>query len=280
MKLNRQKRNVKWATELGAKLGLDPLAFTLIELLVVIAIIGIVAAMLLPTMARARARAQSASCVSNLKQLQIAWLSYCHDWNDSLPPNVSRGPNGTSANQRGSWVLGNAQQPGASISNITDGVLYPHSSSAGVYKCPVDRSVVRGGASSRYRSYSVLGWLAGDCDALGWPVNINTTPGIKLRFGQISCPATVFAFIDENEQSIDDGIFITGSNTTNNGDLGAWYNLPSDRHLQGASISFLDGRVEHHPWRAPKSFVGYQNNASPGLDQQDLRYLQERLPLP
>lgn len=60
-------------------------AFTLVELLVVLAIIGVIAAMLLPTLGRAKRSAQSVACVSNLRQLGIALVLYVQDNNDRLP---------------------------------------------------------------------------------------------------------------------------------------------------------------------------------------------------
>src|SRR5207248_7294948 len=65
-------------------------AFTLIELLAVIAVIGVLAALMLPAVSTAKSYAQRTHCLSNLKQLQVAWLNYAHDNNDRLVPNKSR----------------------------------------------------------------------------------------------------------------------------------------------------------------------------------------------
>ena len=248
-------------------------AFTLIELLVVIAVIAILAAVLLPVLAKARAKSQSAYCLNNLKQLQLGWKLYEGDNNGWFPVNTSRLVSGVPESTSNSWVLGNAQYD-TNTTNITAGSLYPLVASLSVYHCPADQLIVKGSTSvQRLRSYSVEGWLGANFDyhdGWFWP----DPRYAKTRDSTITWPgpADVFAFIDDNELTIDDGIFVLGTDE--------WYDYPADRHSQGANMSFLDGHVEHHRWVRPKHPVNWARPAPPNLlgDALDHNWLVGRLP--
>jgi len=110
-------------------------AFTLIELLVVIAIIGILAAMLLPALAKAKARAGQTACYSNLRQLTLGTMLYLDTYNGVFPACASRSTYGFAVEDWIYWRLNLAAY------RVKDSLIVAHigSSSSNLFRCPLDR---------------------------------------------------------------------------------------------------------------------------------------------
>ena len=264
-------------------------AFTLIELLVVIAIIAILAGMLLPAFVRATSKAQSTACLNNLKQFQGAWLLYVGDNNDWLPANISRTVQSDQFNValkgRVPWVLGNAQVD-TNNANIQAGTLYKYLRQPRGYSCPTDKSTVRSPRGlKRTRSYSIQLWL--NCDIMDGTAagEVNFTSFNKHKYTGLvdPPPSQVWVVIDENEMTINDGVFSIDNRSyvaaTGGGPAPFWDAFPGYRHNNGANLSFADGHAENHPWRFHRTNTnpgGY--TITDGRDLADLEWLEQGLP--
>ncbi len=112
-------------------------AFTLIELLVVIAIIAILAAILFPVFAQAKAAAKKTACLVQAKQMGTAAHIYLTDYDDNYPINSYNSPSGFTYSNTHYWYFGLTFQD-ASLAKLLpqDGILYPYMKNKDIQNCP------------------------------------------------------------------------------------------------------------------------------------------------
>jgi prepilin-type N-terminal cleavage/methylation domain-containing protein len=270
--------------------------FTLIELLVVIAIIAILAAMLLPALSRSRAKAQGIMCLSNGKQLMLAWRMYPDDNSEKLVPNF--GVNNTAADaggtaQKHTWIANNMDWSTSPLNTnvvlVKQSLLSPYlGGSVNIYKCPADNYASASqralGWGSRVRSLSMnafFGAYATQPDGT-WEKGRNEHVSDYrqwLKLSEISKPTLFFVFLDEHPDSINDGYFLNNPSTTS---ASQWGDGPAAYHNGAGGLSFADGHSEAHKWKQPMLAVNYawwapNFNAAGRLDYM---WLMERTAVP
>ncbi len=245
--------------------------FTLIELLVVIAIIAILAALLLPALNQAEIRAQGISCLSNMRQLQVACIIYGGNNNDYMPVNAPLAPadGGDTSTKKPCWedgtfasadngdvgenpagcatnpfYLGVNGQTGYGVTLI--GSIGPYVKSQGAYHCPADHYLDPHWKQLRVRSCSMnlQCGTAGGADA-SYGANDNEYK-VFLKFSDFRASLSAsdcFVLLDENPLSLNDGWFeyILDGDGVND--------RPAVNHGNSSSFSFADGHAELHQWK-------------------------------
>ena len=251
-------------------------AFTLLELLLVITSIGVLAALLLPALAKAKDKARSTQCLGNLRQLTLCSHLYAGDNDDLLPPNDSvvtpdGTPNGQTIAEGVSWCPDHPQTDINTV-NIERGVLFGYNRSVAIYHCPADTATLQTTNGQplpqlRQRSYNMSQSVNGFAAYLDNYADAASLPAFgRLTEIQSPGPSELFVFIDELPQTEFDASFgMPPKGSTNYQDWqSCWFDMPSDRHSQGGNLSFADGHVEHWHWQTPKTFTQYGQAVAAG----------------
>jgi prepilin-type N-terminal cleavage/methylation domain-containing protein/prepilin-type processing-associated H-X9-DG protein len=240
-----------------------PKAFTLIELLVVIAIIAILMAMLMPVFNKAREQGKRASCLSNLRQLQLAWGMYADENDDKIvngeaywaPTGTPAAPVPTGGIHAGEqWWTGNdcaqnymsgEQRPAdVQIRALRCGALYQYVRNEKLYRCPT-------GVRGEMRTYSIVDSMNG----LARTGTISGTVGVRVgrtvlwikKRTEIRVPGPSYriVFLDEGR--------VTPDSYAVHYDTERWWDPPHVRHGEGTNVSFADGSADYWKWKGKKT---------------------------
>jgi prepilin-type N-terminal cleavage/methylation domain-containing protein/prepilin-type processing-associated H-X9-DG protein len=238
-------------------------AFTLVELLVVIAIIALLMGILLPALAKAREQGKRIVCMSNLKQLTLAWMTYASAYNDKLvngAPATPGDPCPAGMNCNGNyaaalpstdpWNRSNMHLkerpwvgPAWPVAGVTPsedcqkcairtGALWRFTQNEKIYRCPT-------GMKNNLITYPILDSMNGKYT---WCTNPEDPSVLIKNINQIKGTSSRMVFIDEGRLSPDSYAVYNFQ--------GRWYDDPMARHGQGTDVSYADGHAGRLMWSA------------------------------
>ena len=281
-------------------------AFTLVELMVVIVIVGILAALLMPTLSKGRQRAQGVSCLNNGKQMMVAMTIYGHDYSDFFPPNPDDGNTLPGHN----WCSGQAGIGGPQefdpdvLKDPERSLLSPYlKGNVSVFRCPSDKRsgkyqgtdpAMMGQIVPSARTFSMNQAVGTICPAYdahlkshggkpSLPVNgrwLNNRGDHRrdspwITYGKFSGirapgPAMLWVLLDEDSKYLNDAAFSYPMERP------VWLDLPGCYHDIGCGFAFADGHSETHRWvfRSPKQGWGHRIMDPP--DFKDWLWMRER----
>jgi len=231
-------------------------AFTLLELIIVLAVLSVLVVLQAAAIPHAKSQTQTAGCTSNLRRLTLAWFMYAGDNGGFLPGNLDG--SGPDSQTNLTWCAGwldntTFRSDNTNAALVMQSQLGKYAQTPTIYRCPADPSRSRDHTGStglpRVRSVSMNGYV-GQLSS-GRPYTAGYRNFKRIDDFSDPAPAQAFVFMDEREDSINDGWFAVdmSSYSPRRPASDVIEDVPADWHDRGAGLSFADGHTETWHWQ-------------------------------